>query len=157
MWQEIHVIGKGYRVKREAGTWLFGQYVPRAPDAGNYNLGSPTYDSQIPATYGSKEGDESGGGYAYGGSSSTNTYGRGDDTYSGNTATNNDYGNPAAPPAYGPDQIINEPNVESFCCPCQQGPVGPPGPPGDAGADGKDGEPGEIGDNGKDGQVVFKV
>ncbi|MCP9261774.1 Cuticle collagen lon-3 [Dirofilaria immitis] len=126
MWQEINLIDKEHRVKREAGTWLFGQFIPRASDTVNYNL----YDNKADGS-----GDL--------------------------------YGVPAmpihmemevihmVPKLYGPGPLINaEPNVGSFCCPCQQGPEGSAGPPGDPGPNGNDGEPGKDGEKGKDGQML---
>lgn len=152
----MNLIDKGYRIKREAGTWLFGQFIPRG--TANYNSGSVGYGNEIPSPYDSRGGDGSKGGDFYGASSSGNTYGSGDNAYGSDTAGDSDYGKPEVPPAYGPGPIINaEPNVGSFCCPCQQGPVGPPGPPGDPGPDGSDGELGKDGEKGKDGQVFFKI
>ncbi|VDO73892.1 unnamed protein product [Onchocerca flexuosa] len=160
MWQEINLIDKEYRVKREAGTWLFGQFISRAPGTVDYNLGNAGYGNEIPTPYGSK-----GDGYndganndLYGGSSNGNAYsGSGANPYSSDTISYSDNGKPEISPGYGPGPLINaEPNVGSFCCPCQQGPVGPPGPPGDPGPNGKDGEPGKDGEKGKDGQVFFR-
>ncbi|VBB26733.1 unnamed protein product [Acanthocheilonema viteae] len=152
MWQEMNLIDKSYRVKREAGTWLFGQFIPRASGTKNYDLGSASYGNEIPTPYAGRGGDESNDGDLYGGSNSGNTYGSDGNQYS---SDNSDYSKPKISSGYGPGPIINaEPNVGSFCCPCQQGPVGPPGPPGDPGPDGNDGEPGKNGDKGKDGQVL---
>ncbi|VDM20683.1 unnamed protein product, partial [Wuchereria bancrofti] len=81
MWQEMNLIDKGNRAKREAGTWLFGQFIPRAPGTANHNLGSTSYGIEIPTPYGSKGGDGSNDGDLYGSSSSSNTYGSGSNPY----------------------------------------------------------------------------
>lgn len=153
----MNLIDKSYRVKRKAGTWLFGQFIPHASGTTNYDVGNADYGNQIPTAYSGRGRDGSNDGSLYGDSSSGNTYGSSGNQYSGGTADDSNYGKPAAPSGYGPGTIINaEPKaVKSFCCPCQQGPVGPPGPPGDVGPDGNDGEQGKDGDNGKDGKVLF--
>ncbi|KAM3719315.1 Cuticle collagen [Dirofilaria immitis] len=115
MWQEINLIDKEHRVKREAD----------------------------------------GSGDLYGGSSNANTYGNGGNPYGTETVFDNYNGKPEVSPSYGPGPLINaEPNVGSFCCPCQQGPEGSAGPPGDPGPNGNDGEPGKDGEKGKDGQML---
>lgn len=165
MWQEVRLIDNGHhRYKRGSGTWLFGQFIPRAADGATYRAADASYGASEPGlTYGAvgnayaDTGTES-----YGAAGTSNdagsaggagSYGGGGGTYS----TGGDTGKPASPPSYGPGPVINaEPNAGGFCCPCQQGPVGSPGPPGDPGPDGKDGEAGKDGENGKDGQVAFR-
>lgn len=34
MWQEMHILSGGPRKKREAGTWLFGQFIPEGGSGG---------------------------------------------------------------------------------------------------------------------------
>lgn len=153
MWQEINLIDKSHRVKRESGTWLFGQFLPHAYGITN-DLGSAGYGTGIPPSYASQGRDGFSHEVSIGSSGSGNTYGSGSNQYGGDSISVSDYGKSDLSSSYSP--IINaEPNVGSFCCPCQQGPVGPVGPPGDPGPDGSDGEQGKDGDKGKDGQVCF--
>ncbi|KAK0395033.1 hypothetical protein QR680_001077 [Steinernema hermaphroditum] len=56
--------------------------------------------------------------------------------------------------SYGAPTPVLNPEPNTVCCTCHQGPPGPPGPEGPPGDDGKDGTNGEDGKNGKDAKLV---